>query len=1099
MPPLPSDLRRRLENAVIAARTIAETGAQAAIHTLAVSQTESYASMHEAQRGLRRGLRAKARQWGEGDLQTGQPLLVHEVAYEQWHRMLFARFLAENHLLMHPAGVAVTLQDCAELAPEEGAADAWELAARYAAAMLPGLFDAANPAVQVRLAPEHRHALEALLQELPAAVFSADNSLGWVYQFWQSKQKDAINASEEKIGGASLGPVTQLFTEDYMVDFLLHNSLGAWWAARRPNSPLIARLNYLRWDESTHQPAAGIFPHWPDHIAQITMLDPTGGSGHFLVAALDLMVPMRMEAEGLDEEAAVRAVLADNLHMLEIDPRCCQIAAFNLLLAAWKRMGYRSDLPVPNIACTGIAVQGQLEDWHKLAGDDQRLRDALTRLYRLFLDAPTLGSLINPTAATDEGTLFAVDYVDVAPLLEQALARERSHDPVAAVTGSAAQGILAAARLLARRYQLVITNVPYLARGKQSETLRDFSDSQYAAAKNDLATVFLARCLDFCREGGATALVLPQNWLFLTTYQALRKQLLEQDTWHLLARLGPGAFETISGEVVKAVLLTLTRGRPPADHVMVGLDVAAPRTAAEKAAGLLRDELKRVAQAKQLDNPDARVALEENEGAELLVRISDSYQGISPADFPRFGRHFWEGHGVGEWIFWQSTVRNIEHYGGRTNILWLDEVRNKAETEGTAYIRGEKSWGKDGIVISAMRELPGTLAKGQPSDTNVAILVPHKPDHLPAIWCYCSSPEYHDAVRQIDQSLKVTNATLVKVPFDLEHWQAVAAARYPNGLPHPYSNDPTQWIFHGHPCAAVVWDEDATWTAHGPLRSDETVLQVAVARLLGYRWPAELDPAMELAAEQRAWVEQSASLLPFADQDGIVCIPPVVGELPAAERLRRLLAHAYSDAPHAPDAGWSPGRLQSLLAAAGFGGKDLEEWLRDGFFQQHCRLFQNRPFLWHIWDGRKDGFAALVNYHKLSAPLLEKLIYTYLGDWIQTQRAGVNAGVAGADGRLVAALALQKSLQAIHHGEAPYDIFVRWKPQHEQPIGWQPDLNDGVRLNIRPFVEAGILRRKFTINWNKDRGRNPDGSERFNDLHLSRAEKEAARQEAARV
>ena len=83
--------------------------------------------------------------------------------------------------------------------------------------------------------------------DLPAAVFTADDGLGWVYQFWQSKKKDEVNASERKIGGADLAPVTQLFTEDYMVRFLLQNTLGAWWAARHPDSPLIEELEYLRW------------------------------------------------------------------------------------------------------------------------------------------------------------------------------------------------------------------------------------------------------------------------------------------------------------------------------------------------------------------------------------------------------------------------------------------------------------------------------------------------------------------------------------------------------------------------------------------------------------------------------------------------------------------------------------------------------------------------------------------------------------------------------------------------------------------------------------------------------------------------------------
>ena len=158
--------------------------------------------------------------------------LVEEVAYEQWHRRLFARILAENNLLMHPSSVAVSLEECEELAKEEGEADGWQLAARYASLMLPGIFRADDPAVQVPFSPEGRHKLERIITDFPSVLFTADDTLGWVYQFWQTKRKKEVNASGRKIGGEDLATVTQLFTEDYMVQFLLENSLGAWWATR---------------------------------------------------------------------------------------------------------------------------------------------------------------------------------------------------------------------------------------------------------------------------------------------------------------------------------------------------------------------------------------------------------------------------------------------------------------------------------------------------------------------------------------------------------------------------------------------------------------------------------------------------------------------------------------------------------------------------------------------------------------------------------------------------------------------------------------------------------------------------------------------------
>ena len=98
----------------------------------------------------------------------------------------------------------------------------------------------------------------------------------------------------------------------------------------------------------------------------------------------------------------------------------------------------------------------------------------------------------------------------------------------------------------------------------------------------------------------------------------------------------------------------------------------------------------------------------------------------------------------------------------------------------------------------------------------------------------------------------------------------------------------------------------------------------------------------------------------------------------------------------------------------------------------------------------------------------------------------------------MAALELQRKLEDIRDGEPDFDIYVRWKPLHKQPLGWNPDLNDGVRLNIRPFVIAGVLRSRVNVNWKKDRGRDPDGSERLNDVHLNLAQKLAAREAKTR-
>ncbi|MBK9123542.1 MAG: N-6 DNA methylase [Chloroflexi bacterium] len=1137
MQPLERSLRRDLERTIQQAREIAEAAAATALNQLGVAEPKLYDYLSESQRDLRRRLRAHGRQLGDERKGTGEQAtdrLCEEVAYEHWHRMLFARFLAENNLLMYPDPhhpVPVTLQECDELAEGEGARNGWELAARFASQMLPQIFRQDSPVLELVLPPENQQKLEGLLADLPSETFIASDALGWVYQFWQAKKKDEVNKSEVKIGARELPAVTQLFTEPYMVSFLLDNALGAWWAARRltdadlknaqseaelrqkaaiPGVPL-EYLRFVRDEESgTWTPAAGTFDAWPEHLSDLKVLDPCCGSGHFLVSALLMLAPMRAELERLSPRDACDAVLRDNLHGLEIDQRCVEIAAFALALTAWRFAGYRN-LPELHLACSGVSVKAARSEWRSLASGSARLEFGLNRLYELFEDAPVLGSLINPARA---GTDFIASWDELRNAFDAALAREPEGERYAA--GVVAQGMVKAASLLAATYHWVITNVPYLTRGKQDEILCSFIDDHYIDGRADLATAFLERCLEYCTEGGTTSVVLPQNWLFLTSYTRLRKKLLQNERWHVVVRMGSGAFETISGEVVKSILLCISRDNPQISADLFvqtsiqkigGLDVSELRTAQAKAESLQLGTVRAVTQLMQLKNPDARIMFGADQSRlSVLGEYAKGIHGLGTKDALRFIFQFWEVQNNGtDWEFVQGSFNGHADWTGMHSIVYWQQGRgilHERAKRGQAVLAGALAYGKPGVLVSPVGDMKTSIYHTALFDKSTAVISPANPELLAAIYCFSKTDEYAASISRLDDKVAVTNHTLVKVPFDLERWQKVAVEQYPNGLPKPYSDDPTQWIFHGHPCGSVIWNETTKWTDHGPLRTDSSVLQVAVARLLGYRWPAELDKDMELADEQRAWVAKSVDLLPFADLDGIVCIPAVRGERPAVDRLLNLLAAAYGDA-------WSGDVLAQLLASADHAGKSLETWLRDSFFSQHCALFGQRPFIWHIWDGLRDGFSALVNYHKLDYKLLETVIYNYLGDWIARQKQDVAQSVDGAQEKLAAAETLQKRLILILHGEAPHDIFVRWKPLGEQPIGWNPDLNDGVRLNIRPFMSvpdigkkgAGVLRDKPRIEWGKDRGKDVStapwyhvhNGDRINDHHLTLAEKQAAR------
>lgn len=1061
MSTLSDDDRRALARAIERARGFAEEGAREALVQHTVGDAKPGAHLDEVGRRLRNKLRAHARQLGDQKCDDGTHAverLVAECGYAHWHRMLFARFLAENSLLWHPDGYPVSLEELEDWAKEWGLRSHWEAAERCAAQILPQIFGNNALVLSISLSARSQKLLEETLEGIPSAVFKARDSLGWVYQFWQLAEKERINKSEVKIGADELSAVTQLFTEPYMVDFLLQNTLGAWWVGRHGHDDLPVEMPYLRL-LGDGAPAAGTFDEWPKTTRELTVLDPCCGSGHFLVAAFDLLVRFRVREENLLPRVAAELVIRDNLHGLELDRRCTQIAAFSLAFAAWTFPGVEQyfQLPELHIACVGLGIQAELSDWLALANGNTKFRAGMTRLFMQFKNAPVLGSLIDPTVSKDP--LLEASFDELRPLLNEALMSEKwSASDDASEMGSVAQGIAKAATLLAGRYTLVCTNPPYLTSGKQSDLLRKFCLEFCLDGSADLATVFMKRCRTFCEDGGCYATVTPLNWLFLGSYHNFRMDLLKHQVFALSARLGSGATATASWDVLRALTI-ITNLHPTIDYQISGLETDSP-TEAGRSLCLAQGQITESNQSTLLANPDSRIAFGNLLAGDLLSTYAGSYQGLKSGDDARFRRLFWEpARLAGRWRKLQSTVESTRPFGGLESAIdW------GVDGEELARKQGFGAWGKLGVAVTQMRALPCSLYLGEIFDSNIGPVVPKNIDALPALWAFCESGEYQKAVRRIDQKMAVANATLVKVPFDLAHWTSVAKEKYPEGLPAPHSNDPTQWLFRGD------------------IPSSTRPLQVAIAQLAGYRWPAQ---------------PSNPTLDAFTDNDGIVCLPAIRQEKPAASRLLDLLVAAYNTR-------WTTDTLPELLAREGASGMTLETWLRDRFFDAHCSLFHQRPFVWQVWDGLKDGFSALLHYHRLTHATMKTLIYTDLGDWIDRQEAGVKGGAVGAEQRLIAAKTLRAKLETILVGEKPHDIFVRWKSLDAQPLGWEPDLDDGVRLNIRPFLTANVLVSTKSIkgiDWHKDRGKESSaspwygrfGGERINDHHTTLAEKQAAR------
>ncbi len=885
MPSLSRDLRRLLEKTIAGengARQIAEDGAERSLQRLAVDRHEPHTSLTPEERTLRNQLRAHGRQLGDKrDPQRGHQTITHlkqAVGYEHWHRMLFARFLVENDLLLHPEhGVALSLQEVKELALNQQR-DWIDLAAEFAQRMLlSAVFSPEDPALRVALPPEKRQELELSLNSLPREVFLADDSLGWVYQFWQKDAKDKVNRSEVRIGADELAPVTQLFTEDYMVLFLLENTLGAWWTARRGSSHLPDyQWTFLRLGEDG-TPSAGSFASWPRTAKELRVLDPCMGSGHFLTFALPILARMRKEEEGFTFAEAVTAVLRDNLFGLELDPRCSQIAAFNLALSAWKLAGRHIDLPQLNLACSGLAINANEEEWGSLAGAEDAPRTTMRKLYRLFDQAPLLGSLIEPNRLGKE--LFAVEFEAVVPLLQRALASQQVGDD-AAELAIAARGVVAAARTLAKRFTLVSTNVPYLGRVKQDERLKRHLDDTHPAAKWDLATAFVERCQSFCAEGGSFALITPQQWWFGDKYAEFRRKQIREYEWDFLVRLGTNAFTSITGEVVNVVLYIGSCKLPDAGHKPIALELGGIPSAEMKAEGLRSLALQKFEQARQTGNPDSRITLNNPSLMMPLSAVAKSTEGLSTGDGERHIFKFWEKPIVDKaWRFLQSAPPDSRLFCGMNDIVRWEEGKGEMARSEAARVRGHSAWGKPGIVVAKMNSIRASIYMGGLFAKNCVVLSPRDADDCSAVLEFVLSPEFKAELETLDSNLNTATSVFEKVPFDPERWKRIARERYKEGFPVPDSPDMREGLFAGNPTKSSA------------------PLQVAVIRLLGYEWPRQtgltLDGCPVLCRD---------GLEVNAIEDGIVPLNSLKGNATAADGVRAVLAKAFGGV-------WSAARL----------------------------------------------------------------------------------------------------------------------------------------------------------------------------------------------
>lgn len=445
---------------------------------------------------------------------------------------------------------------------------------------MPFLFEAIDDETELLL-PTGLTRTDAFWRELVDAIPEPDwqqvEVIGWLYQFYISDEKKRVDKkvkTGKTVDSSEIPAKTQLFTPNWIVQYLVQNSVGHHWLQTYPESTLKSAMPYyIDQGEQASEVVAQLAELTTASIEpeSIRVLDPACGSGHILVEAYNVLYRI-YEDRGYRSREIPKLILKNNLFGLDIDDRAAQLAGFALLMRARqddrrlfsRNNGCGIELNVYSLQesrhlniqklwqalnLNADAQHGQTQDLLTVAQatDDPRLT-LLKDLHQRFLNAKTLGSLIS--ISTEQASAIEELYTTILELT-------KNGDNMQRPESKKLLPLLAQARLLAKRYDAVIANPPYMGSKGMNADLKEFAKKQYPNSKSDLFAIFIERNLNLTKESGVVAMITMQSWMFLSSYESLRNRILNQHTILSMAHLGARAFDSIGGEVVSTTAFVL--------------------------------------------------------------------------------------------------------------------------------------------------------------------------------------------------------------------------------------------------------------------------------------------------------------------------------------------------------------------------------------------------------------------------------------------------------------------------------------------------------------------------------------------------------------
>lgn len=367
--------------------------------------------------------------------------------------------------------------------------------------------------------------------------------IGWLYQFYISEKKDAVFKKfkdGKKAEAADIPAATQIFTPNWIVKYMVQNTLGKIWLELHPGSPIKGEMNYLVEAAPSNEVAEPIITE----VAQLKLLDPAVGSGHILVEGFDLLYKMYVE-EYYPAAEAVESILQKNLWGLDIDLRAAQLAQFAVLIKAaqYHPDVLKTDL-LPHIYHMPAPVHFTKEDIHLFLDDEgAKYSEPLQKALHVMLGAQNLGSIMQ-LDLTEECRSFILEKYNAW--------KERTDlDILEQSVFTNLKLYLNVLEVLTAKYEAIAANPPYMGQKNMNGVLKTYVNKHYPRSKSDLFAVFMDVCYGLLNNLGRYGMINQQSWMFLSFYESLRSDLLSKQTIESMLHLGPRTFDELSGEVVQ--------------------------------------------------------------------------------------------------------------------------------------------------------------------------------------------------------------------------------------------------------------------------------------------------------------------------------------------------------------------------------------------------------------------------------------------------------------------------------------------------------------------------------------------------------------------